>query len=136
MRNFKTLSLVGLLCWFTSYAYGQQIRGEVYDKNNHAPLPGASVTVSGTNGVTTDADGKFSFDAKGAKSFTVSTVGYTSKKVSLTTASFYSIGLESSNQALDQVVVVGYGTQRKVDLTGAVATVDIKKTFDSKPFND
>jgi len=136
MRNLKALSLFGLLCWFTSHAFGQQIRGEVVDKNTHTPLAGVSITFTGAKGVTTGIDGKFSFDVRGAKSFTVSSVGYTSKQLPVTDATFYSIELESSNQSLDQVVVVGYGTQKKVNLTGAVATVDVKKTFDSKPFND
>ena len=136
MRNFKTLSLVGLLCWFTSYAYGQQIKGEVFDRNTHSPLPGASITVSGSKGVTSDADGKFTFDAKGGKFFTVTSVGYLAKKITITDALEYSVELEASDKTMDQVVVVGYGTQKKADLTGAVSTVDVKKTFDSKPIND
>lgn len=136
MRNFKTLSLIGLLCWCTGYAYGQQIKGEVYDKNTHSPLAGASITVAGTKGVTSGADGKFSFDAKGAKSFIVSSVGYKPHNVAITDAAYYEVEMEGSNQTLDQVVIVGYGTQKKADLTGAVATVDVTKTFASKPLND
>jgi TonB-linked SusC/RagA family outer membrane protein len=136
MRNYKALSLLGLLCWFTSHALGQQIKGEVTDKNTHAPVPGASIVVAGTKGVTTNASGQFSFDAKGASSFTISSVGYLPKTVSITDAADYSIELDPSDKSLDQVVVVGYGTQKKADLTGAVTTVDVKKTFDSKPLND
>jgi TonB-linked SusC/RagA family outer membrane protein len=136
MRNLKALSLLGLLCWFSSHAFGQQIKGEVIDKNTHAPVPGASIVTAGTKGVTTNASGQFSFDAKGARSFTVSSVGYLPKNVSITDAASYSIELEPSDKSLDQVVVVGYGTQKKADLTGAVSTVDVKKTFDSKPLND
>jgi len=136
MRNLKALSLVGLLCWFTSHAFGQQIKGEVVDKSTHTPLSGASITFKGSKGVTTDAEGKFAFNAKGANSFTVSSVGYKPKTMTVTDAAFYQVELEGSNQALDQVVVVGYGTQKKADLTGAVATVDVTKTFSSKPLND
>jgi TonB-dependent SusC/RagA subfamily outer membrane receptor len=136
MRNYKALSLFGLLCWLTSYAYGQQIKGEVYDKNTHSPVAGASIKLSGAKGVASDAEGKFTFEAHGAKSFVVSSVGYSQKTVTITDAVFYQVELEGSNQALDQVVVVGYGTQKKVDLTGAVAVVDVNKTFGSKPFND
>src|SRR5690242_766013 len=127
MRNYKALSLVGLLCWFSSQAFGQQITGEVHDRVSHAPVAGASIIITGTKGVTTDASGKFSFDAKGAGSFTVSSVGYTPVTVNITTATFYDVTLETADKSLDQVVVVGYGTQKKVDLTGAVAVVDVNK---------
>jgi TonB-linked SusC/RagA family outer membrane protein len=136
MRNYKALSLFGLLCWFTSYAFGQQIRGEVYDKNTHSPVAGASIKLAGAKGVASDAEGKFTFEANGAKSFVVSSVGYSPKTVTITDAVFYQVELQGSNQSLDQVVVVGYGTQKKADLTGAVATVDVTKTFGSKPIND
>jgi len=136
MRNYKALSLVGLLCWFTSQAFGQQITGEVHDRASHAPIAGASIIITGTNGVTTDASGKFTFDAHGAKSFSVSSVGYNPAKVTITSATHYEVALEAADKSLDQVVVVGYGTQKKADLTGAVTTVDVKRTFDSKPLND
>ncbi|HMH23991.1 MAG TPA: TonB-dependent receptor [Puia sp.] len=136
MRNYKALSLFGLLCWFSSQAFGQQIKGEVTDKITHSPVAGASIIITGTKGVTSNAEGKFTFEANGAKSFVVSSVGYKAKTIPITDAASYSVELEGSNQALDQVVVVGYGTQKKADLTGAVATVDINKTFASKPMND
>ncbi|HEY4209776.1 MAG TPA: SusC/RagA family TonB-linked outer membrane protein, partial [Puia sp.] len=136
MRNYKALSLVGLLCWFSSHAFGQQISGEVLDKISHAPIAGASIVLSGTKGVTTDASGKFSIEASGAKSFAVSSIGYNPATVTITSATYYEVSLEASDKSLDQVVVVGYGTQKKADLTGAVSTVDVKRTFDSKPLND
>jgi hypothetical protein len=101
MRNYKALSLFGLLCWFTSYAYGQQIKGEVYDKNTHSPLAGASIRISGAKGVASDAAGKFTFEANGARSFVVSSVGYSPKTVAITDAVFYQVELEGSNQSLD-----------------------------------
>jgi len=136
MRNYKALSLVGLLCWFTSQAFGQQITGEVFDKITHAPIPGASITVSGNKGLTTDAGGKFTFQANGAKSFVVSSVGYNPVTVKITAATTYEVSLALADNSLNQVVVVGYGSQKKADLTGAVATVDVTKTFGSKPMND
>src|SRR6185437_15333421 len=79
--------------------------------------------------------GTFSIDLHGAKTFTVSAVGYKPQLITVTESNFYPIDLELSDQSLGQVVV-GYGTQKKADLTGAVATVDITKTFGSKPIND
>jgi len=136
MRNYKALSLVGLLCWLTSHAFGQQITGEVFDKITHAPIPGASITVSGNKGLTTDAGGKFLFQANGAQSFTVSSVGYNPITIKITAATSYEVALTLLDNSLNQVVVVGYGFQKKADLTGAVATVDVTKTFASKPMND
>jgi TonB-linked SusC/RagA family outer membrane protein len=136
MRNYKALLLFGLLCWFSSQAFGQQITGEVFDKITHAPIPGASITVSGNKGLTTDGGGKFTFQANGAKSFSVSSVGYNPAVITITGATNYEVSLEAADKSLDQVVVVGYGTQKKVDLTGSVAIVDVTKTFGSKPFND
>jgi TonB-linked SusC/RagA family outer membrane protein len=138
MRNLKAAILSGLFCWLTSNALGQLIKGEVHDKASHAPLAGASITVPASrNGVSTDASGTFSIELHGAKTFTVSAVGYKTQRVPVSTNSaFYQVDLEIADKAMDQVVVVGYGTQKKADLTGAVATVDVNKTFSGKPIND
>lgn len=137
MRNLKALMLSGLFCWLSGHAFGQLIKGEVHDKASHAPLSGASITLpSQRKGVSSDPSGTFSLQTNGARSFTVSAVGYTPQTISVTEAGFYQVELEAADKALDQVVVVGYGTQKKADLTGAVATVDVTKTFGSKPIND
>src|SRR5262249_11159022 len=130
--------LSGLFCWLSSHALGQLIKGEVHDKTSHAPLAGASITVpTSRKGVATDASGTFSIELQGAKTFTISALGYKTQVVPWTTNSgFYQVDLDIADKALDQVVVVGYGTQKKADLTGAVATVDVTKTFSSKPIND
>jgi len=137
MRNFKALSLFGLLCWCTSQAFGQTIRGEVYDRSTQSPVKGASITLPNSKkGVTSDAAGKFSLEANGAHSISISSVGYKPLALALTDTAFFRVELESFNQSLEQAVVVGYGTQRKANLTGAVSTVDVNKTFQSKPIND
>jgi TonB-linked SusC/RagA family outer membrane protein len=137
MRNLKALMLSGLFCWLTSHAFGQLIKGEVHDRTSHTPLAGASITLpSQRKGVSSDPSGTFSIQANGAKTLTVSAVGYKPQTIHLTDATFYQVELDASDKSLDQVVVVGYGTQKKADLTGAVATVDVTKTFGSKPLND
>jgi len=139
MRNYKAASLLVLLCWLGSHAFGQVIKGEVLDKLTQTPIAGASITLpGGQKGASSDLSGKFTLDVtgSGATSFRVSSVGYLPKSVPLTDATFYQVALEVTDKALDQVVVVGYGTQKKADLTGAVATVDVTKTFGSKPIND
>ena len=137
MRNLKATILSGLFCWLTSHALGQLIKGEVHDKTTHAPLTGASISVpTSKKGVATDALGTFSIDLHGAKTFTVSAVGYKPQLIPVAGSGTYQVDLELSDKAMDQVVVVGYGTQKKADLTGAVATVDVTKTFASKPIDD
>ena len=138
MRKLKAAILSGLFCWLTSHALGQLVKGEVHDKTSHAPVAGASITVSTSKtGVATDASGTFSIDLHGAKTFMVSAVGYKPQVIPVTTnAAYYQVDLDLADKSLDQVVVVGYGTQKKADLTGAVATVDVTKTFASKPIND
>lgn len=129
--------LSGLFCWLTGHAFGQLIKGEVHDRTSHTPLSGASISLpSQRKGVSTDASGVFSIQANGAKSFTISAVGYKPQTIPLTDATFYQVELDISDKSMDQVVVVGYGTQKKADLTGAVATVDVTKAFGSRPIDD
>lgn len=136
MRITKPLMLLLLLC-LTGFAYGQTITGEIIDKSSRSPV--AAATITGTKSkksVVSDADGKFKIELDGDKTIEVSYVGYTTQSVSVTTAASYTIELEPSNSSLDQVVVVAYGTQKKGNLTGAVTTVDVSKTMQSRPVND
>lgn len=136
MRTTKPLFLLVLLC-LTGFAYGQTITGGVYDKSTQLPIPSATVAAGKSQQtVQTDANGKFTIDLKGAKTLTVSFVGYTVQTINVGTAIDYKIELEVTDAALQQVVVVGYGTQKKANLTGAVATVDVQKTFGSRPVTD
>lgn len=137
----KNVLLVLLLTIFAaSGAWAQQrtIKGKVVESTSNDPLVGATVVVTGTQtGTITDSRGRFSLLLpEGAKSLTISTVGYNTETVPLGTADSYTIEMKTSENSLKQLVVVGYGTQRKADLTGAVATVDVQKTFDSKPLID
>ena len=100
--------------------------------NNGEPVIGASVVEKGTTrGVATDIDGKFSFKVKPGSTLQISYVGC--KPTTVKAGSDLKITLASDNQVLDDVVVVGYGTQKRVNLTGAVATVDVAKTMESRP---
>lgn len=136
MSKTKPLFLLILLC-LTGFAYGQTITGEIIDKSSRSPVAAATITGSKSKkSVVSDADGKFKIELSGDKSIEVSYVGYTAQTVSITNATSYTIELEPSNSSLDQVVVVAYGTQKKANLTGAVTTVDVSKTMQSRPVND
>ena len=135
MRKLNFLVLFVLFSCLASLAFGQTISGEVYDKTLQVPIPSASVIVTKSkHGTITDKDGKFTIDMHGNKSIDISYTGYKGYRISITSDTFYRIELDAS--ALDQVVVVGYGTQKKANLTGAVSTVDVKKTFGSRPVTD
>jgi TonB-linked SusC/RagA family outer membrane protein len=100
------------------------ISGTVKDERGQ-PIPGASVVVQGTTtGQITDAEGKFSFEAPvDAKILEFSFVGMEKQEVNITGRGAINITMRDIVQGLDEIVVVGYGTQRKIDLTGAVDVV-------------
>ena len=104
-----------------------QLRGKVVDAKKE-PIIGASVIVTGTTvGTVTDYDGNFVLtDVSIPTEVTCSYVGYTSKKVRVTSDTPLNITLAENTELLDEVVVVGYGTQRKANLTGAVSTITAK----------
>jgi iron complex outermembrane receptor protein len=102
----------------------QPISGTVTDEAG-APLPGATVLVKGTtNGTITDLDGKFVIDADADAILTVSYVGFYSEEIPVNGQSSLEIQLSSDVSQLNEIVVVGYGTQKKSDVTGAVASID------------
>lgn len=96
------------------------------------PVAGASVVEKGTtNGVMAGPDGKFSINVKTGATLEVSCVGY--ETVTAASGKNIKVVLKDSADFLSEAVVVGYGTQRRANLTGAVSTVDVSKTLDSKP---
>ncbi|HIY87617.1 MAG TPA: TonB-dependent receptor [Candidatus Bacteroides pullicola] len=109
---------------------GNVIQGRVTDANGE-PVIGASVLEEGTqNGVITDMDGNFRLTVKAGAKIRVSYIGFTDQLITVKAGTNqYDIVLKEDNKLLDEVVVVGYGTQKKVNLTGSVASVsteDIK----------
>ena len=127
-----TLSVVGGLtsCPIPAMASVEQaqtikVSGQVVDQDGE-PLIGATVRVKGSQaGSVTDIDGNFQLDAPSNATLVVSYVGYKDSEIAVRgRAIIEKIQLESDSQVLDQVVVVGYGTQKKADLTGSVSIVN------------
>lgn len=109
-----------------------RITGKVVDEKGQ-PLPGASVRIKGAKiGATTDNNGVFALEAPDNSVLTISYIGYDDKDVTATGTTPLTIALTPSAKSLTEVVVVGYGTQKKVNLTGAIATVNADK-LDSRP---
>ena len=141
VRLFQSILLISLsLFLLVNPAYAQHgfaVKGVVVD-NTGFPLPGANVIEKGaSNGVITDLDGNFSLKVskKGAV-LTISFIGYTPKDVVVKNNSM-NILLEEDSKLLDEVVVVGYGTMKKRDVTGSITSIsskDIEKKMSTNVF--
>ena len=135
MRKLTVLFIMLLLGIHMMYAQQLSIKGTVTDKRLNDPIIGASVLVEGTsNGTITDMDGNFSLkNVSKGNVLVVSYIGYQPQRLTIDdNQTTFRIMLTEDTQTLDEVVVVGFGTQKKVNLTGAVATVDTK-TLESRP---
>lgn len=136
LRTLTKLLAAVIACCLSVAVHAQTtVRGTVTDADG-MPLVGATVIViTGTQpggGTTTDANGKFAIAAAPGQRLSVSYIGYKETSVEVTTKTDYDIRLESDNAQIDEVIVVGYGTQKKVNVTGSVATID-SKAFDKRP---
>lgn len=128
--KFKYFCWLTLLFAFISMGVNAQtkVEGTVLDESSN-PLIGVTVSTDDRKtGVVTDLDGHFTIDVPNANhSLTFSFVGYTTQKVALKGRKLLKVILKEDNELLDEVVVVGYGTQKKVSVTGSVAQVDNKE---------
>lgn len=125
----KKLLLIVPLMLFAVLVSGQsrRISGKVTERANGAPLPGVSIIVIETSRSTsTDADGVFSIDAETGQRLKVSYIGMKTDSITIgSNVNNLVIRMEEEQSVLEQVVVTGYQTQRKADLTGAVSVVDV-----------
>ncbi len=123
-KQLYLILLLGMCTMMTSWAQNK-LTGRVTDSNG--PLPGVSVLVKGTStGATTDGDGRFSVTLSNNATIVVSYIGYTTQQINVGTRTNLDITLQSDTKVLSEVVVTGYGTQSKKDITGAVASIDSK----------
>jgi TonB-linked SusC/RagA family outer membrane protein len=115
-----------LLLGITASAQQQPVKGTLRSTTNE-PLPGATVTVKGTNrSVVTDESGNFTIDAPPGSTLVITNVGYQDREVRVSGSGDLSVALEAKDDALNEVVVTGYTAQRKGSLTGAISTVTAK----------
>ncbi|MGY5850670.1 SusC/RagA family TonB-linked outer membrane protein [Salegentibacter sp. F14] len=128
MRNPLIILFVFVFFQIPIFAQDEvTIEGTVTDANNGMPVPSANVIEKGTsNGVLTNFDGEFSIEVPVGATLEISFLGYATTEVVVENDSYLEIAIEPSAADLEEVVVVGYGTQRKADLTGAVAVVDME----------
>jgi TonB-linked SusC/RagA family outer membrane protein len=101
-----------------------KITGTVTSATDKSPVPGASVVIFGTpRAVLTDMNGNFTIDAASTDVLIISFVGYKTEKIPVGTSTNIAVSLSEDIQKMDEVVVVGYGVQKKSDVTGAIASV-------------
>ena len=126
VRKASSTLVVGMLA-MAAFAQGRTVSGVVTDEFGE-PLPGVNVVVKGTtNGVITDFDGNYSLqDVNNNDILEFSFVGFTSKQIKVDANAKFDIQMFEDQQNLEEVVVVGYGTVSKKDLTGAVTSIKAK----------
>lgn len=108
-------------------AQAQIVTGQVAEADGSA-IPGVNVIIKGsTNGTTTDAEGKFSISVVGTETLVFSFIGFISKEVPIENRSSISVVMEPDIQTLSEIVVIGYGTQRRADVTGSIGSVGADK---------
>jgi len=136
MITIKPRLLLSVLLFITYVAHAQQagkITGQVFDEIGE-PLIAATVTVDKTSrGVITDLNGHFTIDASSTETLVISYLGYTTQNVLIGNRTHIEVKLEPQSTSLNEIVVVGYGVQKRVNITGAVSSVNYAKEAESRP---
>lgn len=139
MNQFKRLlvATLCLLCFSVTFAQTKQVTGTVVSQNDNTPLQGVTVTNRNTSQSTqTDDNGRFTITGAEGQVLAFSYVGFDAQNITIGESSNLSIQMIQHGATLQDVVVVGYGTQKKANLTGAVSSVDVKKTLAGRPIAD
>lgn len=127
----KQLFLLAIVLCYGSIAFSQgttTITGVVTDSANNTPLIAVSVMIKGTTrGTATDANGRYSITASPGSVLTFQSVGYVEKQITVGNQNVIDVKLYTFSQSLDQVVVIGYGTQKKINVIGSVTTISAKE---------
>ncbi|WP_434036471.1 SusC/RagA family TonB-linked outer membrane protein [Formosa sp. 4Alg 33] len=122
----KCIFILGFLICNLSFAQQKDIiQGVINDAGSNMPLPGVNIIEKNTsNGTTTDFDGNYSLSVAADATLVISYIGYKTQEVSVSGQSILNLGLVADLEELNEIVLVGYGTQKKKDLTGSVGTMD------------
>lgn len=135
-QRLLTLIISLVLLTLQTMAQQKQVTGKVISADDGMPLPGVSVLVKGTKtGTVTDANGNFTIQASKENDLVFSFIGTVTQSIKVSDKSTFNVKLGSDSNSLNEVVVVGYGTQKKSNLTGAVTTVDTK-ILQARPITD
>ena len=124
MEKLKINLLVGLFLVFSNFIFAQsEVSGNISDSDGN-PIPGVTIIIDGTtNGTTSDFDGNYSISVSSDQSLQFSSLGFSTQIIRVGDQSTIDLILQTSAEALDEIVVTGYGTQTKRETTGAISTV-------------
>ena len=129
----KLVALIGLsvsllLIGTSGYAQTGTVSGTVTDAADGLPLPGVTVTVKGTKvGTVTNVSGAYSIKADGGAKLVFAFIGYVPQEIAVDSRSAINVQMVTDNKALSEVVVIGYGTAKRSDVTGAISSVTAKQ---------
>ena len=126
--NLRRALVTPFLLIVPMLAFAQRITGVVTDASSQEPLTGVTVRTNGGQGMAvTDIDGRYSIDAERTAVLQFSYMGFNELRVAVNSRKVVNVALQPQQKDLTEVVVIGYGTQKKADLTGAVGVVDMKE---------
>jgi TonB-linked SusC/RagA family outer membrane protein len=134
----KVRMLLFVFCLFGFIPAQAQITvtGTITDSNNGDPVPGVNIIEKGTNtGVISDFDGNYSINVSSDATLQFSFIGYDTQLIVVNGKEVINVSFMEQNEGLDEVVIVGYGTQKKGNLTGAVSTIDAE-VLENRPVNN
>lgn len=132
----KLLSVLFLLSFTLASVYAQniQVKGTVVSGSDNEPLPGVNVVVKGTtNGGITDLDGNFTLSVPADATLSITYIGFRSQEVAVNGKTSLKIVLQEDSETLDEVVVVGYGVQKKSVVTASIAKVSSEDLENKSP---
>jgi TonB-linked SusC/RagA family outer membrane protein len=141
ITNFLTkrflIPILLLFCAFSIFAQNKTITGKITDSETGESLPGVNIVVAGTTiGTVTDLNGNYSINVNsGNETLEFSFIGYQKQSIALEGKSVLNVALKPELKELDEVVVVGYGTMKKSDLTGAVSSIKTEDILNTKSSN-
>ncbi|WP_369048705.1 SusC/RagA family TonB-linked outer membrane protein [Tenacibaculum sp. UWU-22] len=135
MKNVLLVFMLFSFCLI--HAQEKAIEGIITDSETGETVVGAAVVVKGTsNGTSTDFDGKFTIKTKTGSILTVTSLGYKPKEITVGTSNKITISLQPNVSVLNEIVVVGYGTQKKTDITSAVSNVKVDDVLKDRPITN
>lgn len=127
--HLKTLWLIITILGSANFVFAQSrtVSGTIISQDDNTPIPGVNIIVKGTtNGTVTDVNGSYTISTDEGATLVFSSIGYTSQEVVVSGQSEVNISLAADTKYLSEVVVIGYGSQRKRDITSAVSNVNME----------
>jgi TonB-linked SusC/RagA family outer membrane protein len=130
-------AVLGLMLSQSIYAQSKIVTGTVTDATTGEPLPGVNVIIkSTTTGTSTDLNGSYSITAAPGQVLVFTSLGFTNQEVTVGSSNRIDVRMSPDVEFIEEVVVVGYGSQKRANLTGAVSSVNVEKTLEARPIAD